>query len=264
MHTVYKPIGKTPLEIVNEFKIKNNLDPIITVAYSGRLDPMAHGQLVLLTGDQVKKSAEYDKKNKRYVFKIIIGISTDTTDILGLLDGISNINNINNEDIDNIKRVAKEFDQSIYEQQYHMFSSMTVNICNTNSKTNKKAPLWKIFSDPTIDKTNIIIPTKRVNIFSLEQTNEYIMSIIELKELIDNNLGLITDTTKFRLPEIKTRWNDYFNNTFIDTTDTKFTVLEFVATVSSGTYIRQLVKDIGIKCNIPIIVIDIFRDTVFL
>ena len=47
---VNKPIGKTPLEMVQFFKKNNPEYAESTISYAGRLDPMAHGLLILLIG----------------------------------------------------------------------------------------------------------------------------------------------------------------------------------------------------------------------
>jgi tRNA pseudouridine(55) synthase len=245
MYTVYKPIGKTPYEVVQQFKRDKGL--IGTVAYSGRLDPMAHGLLLLLTGDELKRMDEYNKKNKRYRFKVLVGVSTDTTDVLGV------IKDSKKGSIDEIIQTAAHFDGKEYDQEYHLFSSMTVS-CNIDGKT-KKVPMWRVFKDPTIDTTQIVIPTKRVTIHSLSFTEVYKMDKEELIKFIDNNLDQITDGQNFRLDKVKESWSDYF----AELSNVTFDILVFDSFVSSGTYIRQLVKDISIKCGIPLTVVEIYR-----
>lgn len=245
---VYKPIGKTPLEVLQEYKLTNQISG--TCAFSGRLDPMAHGQLMILYGDQLKRSEYYNKKDKKYKFRMLIGISTDTTDILGLIDNTTDPKLIDETIIrDLILEVTNDYDNKEYYQEYHKFSSMRVDIDNI------KTPLWKIFSDKSIDSTNIIIPKKKVSIYSLTNLSIAKMDSLELKTLIDTNLSLITDKSKFRLDEIRTSWDNYFDNN----KDKQYYVLEYDTHVSSGTYIRQLVKDIGKKMGIPTMVIEIYR-----
>ena len=42
--TLYKPIGKTPLDMIKCLNEKK-------ATYAGRLDPMAHGLLIILTNE---------------------------------------------------------------------------------------------------------------------------------------------------------------------------------------------------------------------
>lgn len=250
---VYKPIGFTPLDLVKQFKIDNNITG--KCAYAGRLDPMAHGKLVILHGDDLKKMDEITKKDKRYRFRMVLGISTDTTDILGLIDNSLNpklLMELTEEVIESVKLHAQSFNNLEYNQEYHQFSSMTIEI------DGKKQPMWKMFSDKSIDKATITIPKKTVNIYELNLLNCYKMSSIELKSLIDTNLSQLT-SENFRLDDIKRCWNHYFSNFNDFNQDIFYYVLEYDAFVSSGTYIRQLVKDIGLKSNLPTMVIEIYR-----
>lgn len=44
---------------------------------------MAHGVLILLVGDENKMRDKYEKLDKEYKFQCILGVGTDTYDILG-------------------------------------------------------------------------------------------------------------------------------------------------------------------------------------
>ena len=50
---IYKPIGMTPVELIRNYKKENHIKE--RVSFAGRLDPMAHGEMVLLVGDECKK-----------------------------------------------------------------------------------------------------------------------------------------------------------------------------------------------------------------
>ena len=49
---VYKPVGITPYELIQKLKIK--YPNYKKVAFTGRLDPMAHGEMLLLITKNVK------------------------------------------------------------------------------------------------------------------------------------------------------------------------------------------------------------------
>ena len=90
--TGYKPIGISCGDFIKKF----NFDKM---AYVGRLDPMAHGLITILTDEDVKQMVVFMKRSKTYIFKFIIGINTDTDDVLGIhnndqKDITININNI--------------------------------------------------------------------------------------------------------------------------------------------------------------------------
>lgn len=65
MHKIYKPIGVTPFELVQKFKLDNKIDG--KVSFSGRLDPMAHGEMVLLTGDEIQKAPIYNTQRTKNI-----------------------------------------------------------------------------------------------------------------------------------------------------------------------------------------------------
>jgi tRNA U55 pseudouridine synthase TruB len=248
---IYKPIGLTPLESMKQYCFENNIDfENVNMSYSGRLDPMAHGSLLLLFNDEVKKSDMYNMKDKKYKFQMLIGITTDTTDILGIpsnnLD--NNIDEILNND--KINEIIKKYNNYIYEQEYHIFSSFVLR-----TDKNKREPLWRLAKENRLPTK---IPTKKVHIYELNLLKTYTINKNDLQSLIKNNLSSLTDNGNFRLDEIKSAWNSYpFKNEYL--------IMEFDTFVSSGTYIRQLVKDIGNDFNhilnkkIDVMVIDLYR-----
>lgn len=232
----YKPIGKTPADIVNYYKI---LYPNSKICFSGRLDPMAHGKMHILLDDEVNKSELYNKLDKTYKFSVIVGIETDTTDILGFIKTLqSDTVNIDIEDI--IQEFFKMI--NINEQEYHVYSSFVI----------KKHPLWWYANNNKLHEINI--PSKPVTIYEISYLKTDIYNNIELKTNILNRLNELIKNNhmEFRTKEIYEQWNniELYNN---------YTILTFETTVSYGFYIRQLVKDISKILNIPLCVLDIER-----
>ena len=72
---IYKPIGITPLQLIKKYKRENNIKE--KISFAGRLDPMAHGEMVLLKGDECKKQDSFCGKDKIYEFEILYGFTTD-------------------------------------------------------------------------------------------------------------------------------------------------------------------------------------------
>ena len=130
---LYKPIGKTPLQTIEEYKIKHPELTGIKLAYAGRLDPMAEGLLLVLVGDECKKRKEYEKLPKTYEFEVLFGISTDTFDVMGKIVKISKI--IPQEDLlhgsgeyqkSKINELIKKYQGKML-QEYPPYSSPRVN-----------------------------------------------------------------------------------------------------------------------------------------
>jgi tRNA pseudouridine(55) synthase len=236
---VYKPIGKTVAQMANELKAQN---PGRRVCYSGRLDPMAHGFVYFLFDDEVVKRHEYDKHDKVYQFQVIIGINTDTTDVLGLVNSDETV-------LPNVDKVVDTFTNAVgtYEQEYHIYSSMCI----------KRKPLWYYAINNMLD--TIVIPKKEITVYEMKLISQRVISDTHLKIDILGRLAKLIEYghTEFRTKEIVDMWTNYkFNR--------NYTILTFEAKVSFGTYIRQIVKDVGLEIGISLMVLEIERPTLFM
>ena len=215
---IYKPIGMTPVELIRNYKKENHIKE--RVSFAGRLDPMAHGEMVLLVGDECKKQDFFCGREKIYEFEILYGFSTDTLDILGISG--RNKKKINND----IKKLKGE-----YEQSYPLFSSKFIG--------NRKRKVPHDIVQEIKDKDNI--PKKKVSIFELEKLNEKSINNVNLLKTILNKLSLLSDDykEKFRYTIIKNKWEENLKSENI------FRIERYKAKVSSGTYIRSLCERMG-------------------
>jgi tRNA U55 pseudouridine synthase TruB len=84
--TLWKEIGETPLEVLENFKEENPKYKNEKFAYAGRLDPMAEGKLLVLVGDTCKEREKYLNLDKEYEFEILLGFKSDTKDLLGMAE----------------------------------------------------------------------------------------------------------------------------------------------------------------------------------
>lgn len=75
---VYKPRGWTPLQAVRAVL------PDEKAGYAGRLDPLARGVLVVVRGAGLARQEELQHTDKVYEFEVLLGISSDSCDVLGL------------------------------------------------------------------------------------------------------------------------------------------------------------------------------------
>ena len=85
VHLLYKKLGETPNQCVLRFKKENPDYANIPMTYAGRLDPMAEGLLLVLSGEGIKEKEKYLDLPKTYLFEILWGFSTDSLDLLGLV-----------------------------------------------------------------------------------------------------------------------------------------------------------------------------------
>lgn len=61
-----KNAGETPLECINRFKAENLEYKGEKMTYAGRLDPLASGVMLVLTGEECKNKDKYLKLDKEY------------------------------------------------------------------------------------------------------------------------------------------------------------------------------------------------------
>ena len=120
----YKQIGETPLQAIERFKKESPQHSKSKISYAGRLDPMAHGTLILLLNESCNLQNTLHRLSKVYRFKMLLGVSTDTYDILGVFKSITGGTTFTIEDIKSKFKNLKETD---YYQKYPPYSSYRIN-----------------------------------------------------------------------------------------------------------------------------------------
>ena len=232
----YKPIGFTPLQLINLVRKEYNL-PNEKISYVGRLDPMAHGLMVLLVGEDRKKQEIHQKYDKVYQFQILFGIKTDTYDILGKI-----INNeISNPNISSIQEICHQLIGKLI-QPFPPYSAIMVN----------KKPLWSWAKEGKLDQ--ITIPKKEINIYNLEILESSTLTWIQVQEIVKDRISKLDSKYDFRQDDILLDWHKLIAGNYL--------VVTCQAKVSSGTYIRSLANLIGEKLNTSAIAFDILRKQV--
>lgn len=241
-----KPVGCTTVQFINKIKDNEKLDKI---TFSGRLDPMARGKILIFKNEECKLAKDYHSKKKTYQFEVIIGIKTDTDDALGIIDEYIinelNVSNVN----DYILKIVDYMDNiesNIFEQRYHDFSSK-VFFKNKNFVDKNKLNLTN----------KVQIYEKKILGNNIYNYKNWIENIIDNINGIDkNNSSQNSSQNSFRQDEIINQWNKISNNN--DYKKYIYTV-KIELSVSSGFYIRQFVNDMSFKLNIPLMVYDINR-----
>ena len=80
-----KAVGETPLSCAEAFRAQHSELEGVPMAYAGRLDPMASGKLLVLLGEECKNQTAYHGLDKEYEFSVLLGIGSDSHDVLGRL-----------------------------------------------------------------------------------------------------------------------------------------------------------------------------------
>ncbi len=223
----WKHAGETLAVLVERFRLEQGIAPDVKLTYAGRLDPMAEGVVLLLKGD-----ARFDKETflnleKTYECTVLLGVSTDTADMLGLVTATGAY------DTSILGRVEKAVQtlESVTELSYPLYSSKTV----------AGVPLFVHARAGTV----VDVPTKKV-----------VIRHTELISLEERTLAACIDET---IPIIKSVQGDFRQEEIIaglerlreSAGDQTVALVVFRATVTSGTYLRALAEHIGATLGVP-------------
>jgi tRNA pseudouridine55 synthase len=80
---VYKNGGETPLQALQRLKSAYLVLNSVPLSYAGRLDPLADGVLLVLSGKYNTERQKYLGLDKKYKVSVLLGVATDTGDVLG-------------------------------------------------------------------------------------------------------------------------------------------------------------------------------------
>ena len=237
MELYSKPPGMTINQYINKIKEEKGYNKL---CFSGRLDPMARGEILILIGDECKNINKYLNLKKTYQFEIIFGLQTDSDDPLGLLENIDF--NKTDESIINKLKIVLENKIMKFDQNFHNFSSKRIN----------GKPLW-YYKKNNID---IELPKHSVEVFSLKYDNHKKYNFDIWKDNIKNQIQTIDKTKDFNQVNIINQWNNIKLEQIIS--------LPIEITVSSGFYVRQFVRDLSNEINYPLLTFDINRKRIIL
>lgn len=243
-----KIIGETPLQAAERLRKKLSLPADISLAYAGRLDPMASGKLLILIGEECKKQTEYHNLDKTYEVEILLGVSSDSGDVLGLLT-------LGNQQI-----VTEEEVLAVFE---NIPRNITLPYPHFSAKTVQGKPLhtWTLegkLEEITIpEKTSTIYKTTFEGIRTIPK--EEVMRVASDKI---ERIPEVTDISKklgadFRRQDVRQSWKH-----FEESGHGFYQVLTFSCTASSGTYMRSLAEYISKKLDTTGLAYSIHRKTI--
>lgn len=230
MKLLNKRVGETTLDLLK----RHDLDKPYT--YAGRLDPMAEGLVIALTGGEVKNKEAFLKLSKTYDLTVLLGISTDTFDTLGLITHTNFIPVTRAKIESTITAIPRGFDQP-----YPPYSSKPVD----------GKPLWRWARENQMK--GIKLPTKAVTLHDVILLD---FNSIKIRALIPHIISNIAHVDgDFRQKEIIGSWRG-LENIPNDIALNTFTVRVHS---SSGTYMRSLAVMLGKVLRIPSLALHIKR-----
>ena len=245
MHKIlnlYKPVGITPNQLIQKLRIEYPELKDIKIGFAGRLDPLAHGVMLLMLGDATKERNKYLGLSKEYEFEILFGVNTDTYDALGILEKYKV--RVFPEDLK--KQIKKYIKSKIgtHMQAYPPYSSKEVH----------GKPLYQWARENKLSEINI--PTREIVIYNFELLSIRDVPSAAIKKRIVENIQKVDGD--FRQLEILEKWHNLFEKNDIPS----FRIARCKINCSTGTYVRSLVHEIGDQMITGAIAIEIVRTRV--
>lgn len=244
MILLHKNVGETPLELIDRLRAERPELQDETLSYAGRLDPMAEGHMLILVGEEENKNREaYMGFDKEYVVTFLIGVATDTGDVLGMIQDTS----VQTLSVQALTEIISSC-TNITSQTYPWFSSKTVH--------GKK--LFEHFKAGNPDK--ITRPTRDVCIYASE-----VLAYTDTHAVEDIQRYIVQSIQRvhgdFRQVEILDGWEQYFATLKKSCGDSQctMTTVDVRLHVSSGTYIRALTE----VFPIPTVLLKLNRTNIF-
>lgn len=234
---VYKELGDTPLETIKKLQAQYPVLKNVPLSYAGRLDPLAEGVLLILSGNFNTKRQEYLGLPKTYTVQVLFGVGTDTGDLLGLITKASNAE----IDTQMLSGVASKF-VGEYTDTYPIYSSKTVD----------GVPLFEWAKSGKIHEVSI--PTYTSKIYSLACNEVTVYNTEKLLGEIQKKISMVKGD--FRQTEIKESWN-----VFLEQKPSLYTA-SITVSCASGVYMRGLVERIADVFGSYAIALHIQRDMV--
>ena len=220
---IHKLLGETPLEALERTRIEEGISDDVPMTYAGRLDPAAEGKLLILLGEECKNKDMYLGLNKTYKAEILIGISTDTYDMLGL-PTVGRFEDLSEDTL--LVQVQAFLQTSLgrHLQSYPPYSSKTVD--GVQLHTLARAG------------TDVELPTHEVELYSY---GDLCIDIVTGEDVLMRAAKVVGSVRgDFRQEEIAQAWQQ----AVLD--DSKeYWLVSLTLSVSSGYYIRQLAQDLS-------------------
>lgn len=229
MLNINKRPGETMEQLVSRTKKEYSISKL---GYTARLDPMAKGIVPFVTGNLCSEIKEHLGSDKTYQVKIILGIRTDSDDPLGLIT-------------DNLP-----IDESIYFEKKKLITEYLSMINKTNFNQKFHHYSTKMLNHRRRKSVNVI-DEHIVSIYDYMLLSEGEFDYEKWSLKIINYIKSIDQDKNFRQNKIIDQWKEFE----VD----KLYYLKLRIKVSSGFFIRQLIRDMSDYIKFPLMCYNINR-----
>jgi tRNA pseudouridine(55) synthase len=244
---VEKKIGETPLSAIHAWKKQNPAEDV-PASYAGRLDPMASGKLLVLLGEECKKQKVYTGLDKEYEVEVLLGVGSDTGDILGLCEYAETRSDLAARS--DLERVLRN-EEGSHMRKYPAFSS----------KTLRGKPLFLHTLEGTLKDEEI--PEHIEELYRVQLEHIETIPVPDLQKKISELLAKAPKTLEpskalgedFRIDAVRESWE----NVFARAGARAFTVVRLRVVCASGAYMRSLAPRIGSALGTQALALSIHR-----
>ena len=227
----WKRIGETPLQaMMRSLEDHKITDPEIKKCYTGRLDPMAQGSMIVLVGSALVYQDYYNSCLKTYRFQAILGVSTSSYDALG--------------DINDIIEISQDQAMLFHNTILRKTGNFKQAFPPCSAVRYKGKPLWVHAKNGTLPQ---VLPTAERTVYTIKSLHNPVETTIkEYRKLCIDDINDVAflNPVGFNTDNIKKEWN-LLNGKI------KIWKLQYEVSVSAGTYVRSLVHDMGCQLGIP-------------
>jgi tRNA pseudouridine55 synthase len=240
-----KWVGETPLECIERFRKSHSEYEKVKMTYAGRLDPMASGVLLVLAGDKVYEKDRFLKLPKTYECVAILGIDTDTYDVLGIPSSPNSIPNPSSwqEEGNRTTELLESF-VGTFTQKYPPYSSKTISGKQMHALAREG------------ELEGLEIPSQTVIVENISNIRMASIATEDLVQEITENIKKVTGD--FRQSESIQAWNKMAQ----ENQGKRVELVLFSTDVSGGTYIRGIVHELGQKLAKGACILRLKRTTV--
>jgi len=255
---LWKYEGETPLACIERAREGGKIPSNEKATYAGRLDPMAEGVLLVLTGESVHEKEKYLKLSKEYEVEVLFGVATDTGDILGKIQEIKPFIFSNDSESprtssktrpDISESLGGDVERKIQDTIVQCVGTFTEEYPAYSSRTVDGKPLFAYAREGV----NVEMPIHEIIIHSIVLENMRMMKLGELQDEIVSRIAKVKGD--FRQEEIVKKWRDVVEQN----KDAEVLIATIVVLCESGAYMRVLAEKIGKLVDTPALAYRIIR-----
>ena len=215
-----KPLGMTPLKALELLRREHAIPATVKLAYAGRLDPMATGLLPVLQGEQLQRQEEYWYLPKRYEATVLVGIRTDSYDLLGIPERLE---------------MPVPTPERITAVVRGLVGKTYLAVPMYSSYRHEGKPLFAWAKEETDGPP--VVPVRRMSVAQIDIVSMGTIDASVLRDIVRKRIPLVEGD--FRQSETIDAWNRVLK------TGGEWATVDLDIHCGSGTYVRSLAHELG-------------------